>query len=69
MIASPKERRNMAWARRVIWERLATTAIGDLDTGWHVAEFDDESTQLRLEKASKQVARSIRRQLKRKTTR
>lgn len=56
---------NQVQARIRIWKRLATTAIAELDEDWIHDEGVDEADERRLVKASKQVAKSIRRMVAR----
>ncbi len=53
-------------ARRIVWERLATTARADIDNAdWTEDEGDgSEETARRLLKACEQVAESIRKRLR-----
>lgn len=54
----------LAEARRIIWQRLATTAREDgRNVEWSEEGDYDEFDVRRLEKASKQVADSIERRL------
>ena len=57
---------NMCEARRRIWERLATTAVADIDNGdWVYSESDNEADAQRLLKACEQVACAIRNKIAR----
>lgn len=51
-----------AEARRIVWERLATTAVNDADTGeWVEGYSDNEADQVKIIDACKDVATMIRR--------
>lgn len=57
-------------ARRIIWERLATTAREDgIQVDWSEEGDYDEFDVRRLQKASKQVADTIERRLRRERAR
>lgn len=59
-----------AEARAIVWRRLATTAINDIDNcDWIDDEAEHEADRCRLLKACKQVAESIETRLHKGTKR